>query len=456
MVLLRYGMRTRSCELRQALAPFAPLFSGRVFRHASVLVTGAILSPGRRTVTAALRIVGLAHEGDFQNYHRVLSRAVWCARSAGSVLLRQLLGTFAPEGPLVFGLDDTIERRWGRKIRARGIYRDPVRSSHGHFVKASGLRWLSLMLLSPVSWAGRVWALPVLTVLCPSERYTQQSGRRHKTPLDWARQMVLQLRRWLPEREIILVGDNTYAALEWLGQVRPYATAITRLRLDAALYAPAPARMPGTAGRRRRKGARLPTLQEALTDPKTLWRRVRVSEWYGKSEREVEIATDTAVWYHAGKPVVPIRWVLVRDPAGELDPKAFLCTDVELDAVDILRFFVRRWQIEVTFAEVRRHLGVETQRQWSDLAIARTTPALLGLFSMVTLVADRLHTQGALTVRQSAWYEKSHPTFSDALAAVRHHLWSQQSFSMSSSAVEIEKVPRLTLERLTDALAYAA
>jgi hypothetical protein len=443
-------------ELRPVLVPFAPIFSRRVFEPALVLLAGTILTPGRRTVTAALRVMGLAHHGGFHRYHRVLNRATWSPREGARVLLTSLLDTFAPAGPLVFGIDDTIERRWGRKIAARGIYRDPVRSSRGHFVKASGLRWMSLMLLTPIPWAGRVWALPFLTVLAPSERYAIRAGKPHKTLLDWARQMVLQLRRWLPEREIIVVGDNTYAAIEWLDSVRRSATAITRLRLDAALYAPAPPRKPGTRGRPRKKGERLPTLNEVLADPQTSWRRVQVSQWYGRTERELEIATGTAVWYHSGLPVVPLRWVLVRDPQGELDPKAFLCTDLELDPVAILSHFVRRWQVEVTFEEVRAHLGVESQRQWSDLAIARTTPCLLGLFSLVALMAERLHARGALVVRQAAWYEKPVPTFSDALAAVRRQLWRHQSFSISPSATQITKIPRALLERLTDALAYAA
>jgi hypothetical protein len=449
-------MRALPCTVRSVLAPFAPLFSARVFRHAVLLVIGTLLAPGRRTVTAALRVLGLDASTTFQNYHRVLSRARWSAHRAAQVLLHQLVETFAPEGPLVFALDDTIERRWGRRIKARGIYRDPVRSSHGHFVKASGLRWLSLMLLVPIPWAGRVWALPFLTALCPSERYARQSGRRHKTLLDWARQMVLQLRRWLPERAIILVGDNTYAALEWLDSVRRSAMLITRLRLDAALYEPAPPRAPGARGRPRKKGKRLPKLSEVLTDPKTLWQRVHLSHWYGKSERELEIATGTAVWYHAGMPVVPLRWILVRDPAGDLDPKAFLSTDLDLCPVEVLTYFVRRWQVEVTFAEVRRHLGVESQRQWSDLAIARTTPCLLGLFSLVTLSADQLHERGELHPRTAAWYQKADPTFSDCIAAVRHHLWRQQIISTSPSAAEIVKIPRPALERLTQALAYAA
>ena len=449
-------MRALPCTVRSVLAPFAPLFSARVFRHAILLVIGTLLVPGRRTVTAALRAVGLDTSPTFQNFHRVLSRARWSTHRAGRILLPQLIETFAPEGPLVLALDDTIERRWGRRIKARGIYRDPVRSSHGHFVKASGLRWLSLMLLAPIPWAGRVWALPFLTALCPSERYARERGQRHKTPLDWARQMVLQLRRWLPERTLILVGDNTYAALEWLDSVRRHVTLITRLRLDAALYAPAAPRAPGTMGRPRKKGTRLPNLSEVLSDAKTAWQRVHVSHWYGKSERELEIATGTAVWYHAGMPVVPLRWILVRDPDGTLDPKAFLCTDLHLNPVEILTYFVRRWQVEVTFAEVRRHLGVETQRQWSDLAIARTTPTLLGLFSLVTLTANRLHKHGELLTRRAAWYEKADPTFSDCIAAVRRHLWRQQTISTSSSAVEIVKIPRPALERLTQALAYAA
>jgi hypothetical protein len=355
-------MRTLCCVVRPVLAPFAPLFSARVFRHAVLLVIGTLLAPARRTVTAALRMLGRERSRGYQNFHRVLNRARWCTRRAGQILLQSLVAAFVPEGPLVFGIDETIERRWGAKIQARGIYRDPVRSSRGHFVKASGLRWMSLMLLAPISWAGRIWALPFFTVLCPSERYAEQKGKRHKTLLDWARQMIKQLARWLPERTLVVVCDSSFAALEWLAAVRPHATVITQLRLDAALYEPASPRPAGTIGRPRTKGARLPTLSPVLDDEDTLWQRIRVCEWYGKRDRELEIATSTAVWYHAGLSVVPLRWVLVRDPDGKLEPKAYLCTDLELTAVEILRFFVRRWQVEVTFAEVRRHLGVESQR----------------------------------------------------------------------------------------------
>lgn len=445
-------------EFTCVMLAFAPLFSKRVFMHVQILVVGAILAPGKRTVTAVLRVMGLSQSEHFQNYHRVLNRTVWSSRAVSQVLLQMLIGIFAPQGPLVMGLDDTIERRRGEKIKAKGIYRDPVRSSHGHFVKASGLRWLSLMLLVDIPWAQRVWALPFLTVLAPSERYNQEQGHRHKTLTDWGRQMILQVRRWLPRRELFVVADSGFAALELLAAVshrtNPVHT-ITRLRLDAALYKPAPPRKQGQMGRPRLKGARLPNLNKVLTNFETQWESVTVKGWYSEGERVVEVVTGTAVWYHTGMPPVAIRWVLVRDPEGKFDAQALLCTNPAIAPVQILEWFVRRWQIEVTFQEVRAHLGVETQRQWSDKAIARTTPALLGLFSLVTLLAHQKLGQQQFPVRQAAWYAKSNPTFVDAMAVVRQHLW-PCTFSMSSAPTEMVKVPRALLERLTDTLLYAA
>src|SRR3712207_7610583 len=195
---------------------FAPLFRQQSWQHAQVLLIGAILVPGQRTVTNILRISGLCWERRFVNYHRVLNRAAWSGRAAARVLLGLLLDAFVPHGPVLLGLDDHIERRRGKCISAKGIYRDPVRSSKGHFVKASGLRWLSLMLLVPISWAGRVWALPFLTTLASSERHCRERGLRHKKLTDWGRQLVLQARRWMPGRRLVLVTDSGFSALEFL------------------------------------------------------------------------------------------------------------------------------------------------------------------------------------------------------------------------------------------------
>lgn len=246
-------------ELIPWILAFAPLFSKPIWASALVLLVGAIVAPGKRTVSAILRVMGMQHESHFQTYHRVLSRALWSSRQASRILLQQLVKVFAPTGVLVMGMDDTIERRWGKRIAARGIYRDPVRSSDSHFVKTSGLRWLSLMLLVKIPWAKRVWALPFFTALAPSERYHQARKRRHKTLLDWARQMLTQVRRWLPQRAMVLVADSSFVSLEFLDALRQLPSAVsvvTRLRLDAALYDPAPQCQPKQMGRPRKVGKR--------------------------------------------------------------------------------------------------------------------------------------------------------------------------------------------------------
>jgi hypothetical protein len=445
------------CELTSLIVAFASLFSKPVWQHVQVLLVGALLAPGKRTVTSALRVMGLSQERRFQTYHRILNRAQWSSRSASRILLSLLIRNFAPTGALVFAIDDTIERRRGAQIKAKGIYRDPVRSSHSHFVKASGLRWLSLMLTVRIPWAERVWALPVLTALCPSERYYEESGRRHKKLPTWARQMMRQVKRWLPGREIVVVADSSFAALELLEAVRWQVTLITRLRLDAALYEPAPPRRPRQNGRPRLKGRRLPTLNAVLKDAATLWTKQLVGEWYGGTQRAVEVMSATGVWYHTGLPPVPVRWMVVRDPVGAFKPQALLSTNLESDPMQMLEWFVRRWAVEVTFEEARAHLGMETQRQWSEKAIARTTPAVLALFSVVTLLAHQQQSQKKeLFVRQAAWYIKLQPTFSDALAAIRQLLWREAGFHLSPSEADSVKVSRVLLERLTDALCYAA
>jgi DDE superfamily endonuclease len=400
-------MRTLPPKMVQVLAPFAPLFSRRVFRHAQVLLIGAILAPGARTVSSALRAMGLDQEKRFHRYHRVLSRARFSSLKASRVLLGLLLEAFVGQGPLILGIDETLERRYGKKISARGIYRDPVRSTHEQFVKSSGLRWVCVMLLVEVPWASRIWALPFLSALAPSERYAAKRGRRHKKLTEWAWQLLLIVRRWYPQREIVAVGDRAYASLKLLQRCRKLRnpiTFITRLRLDAALYEPAAPRRPRQIGRPRLKGERLPNLSDVAVDPRTVWKPTTIANWYGSEERKVEMASATAVWYSTGLFAVPVRWVLIRDPQGEFKTQALLCTDLDADPKKILRWFVTRWQLEVTFQEMRRHLGFETQRQWSDMAIRRTTPALLGLFSLVALFAhQRIREAAGVFRRQAAW-----------------------------------------------------
>lgn len=442
--------------LMKFVIAFAPLFSKPVFKRVKVLVMGAILAPRSRTVTNALRVMGLSGEKHFQQFHRVLSRAVWRSLAGSRILLKLLINVFVTSRELVIGFDDTIERRRGKKIKAKGIYRDAVRSSHSFFVKTSGLRWLSFMLLSEVPFANRVWALPFLTVLCPSERYDQERGIRHRKLTDRARQAILTIKRWCPNFALVFIGDSSFAVLDLLTAVKDQVTMVSRIRLDAALYKRAAAKKPGQMGRPRKKGVRLPTLQAVIDNPKTKWRRIIIKHWYGTENREIEIVSGKCVWYHTGKEAVPIRWVIIRDPHQKFETQSLLCTNREATPRRIIEWFIKRWQVEVTFEETRRHLGMETNRQWSDKAIARTTPCLMGLFSLVALVAQELSKNGKLKMRQAIWYQKQVATFSDAIGCVRQQIWEWQSFQTSGAEVEMIKIPRQYLECLTDTLCFVS
>jgi len=437
------------------LEVFADLFTRPTWSNVLVLLAGAILAPGRRTVTATLRILGLDGDPHFCTFHRILNRARWSSREVAGRLFLLLVSTFAPVGPVVIGFDDTIERRWGPKISARGIYRDPVRSSKGHFVKASGLRWLSAMLLVNAPWAGRILALPFLTILAPSKRFYDNKPRSPKTLVDCARQAVLQICRWLPGRYIVIVADSAFAVLGFLAAVRKRVCVVTRLRLDANLF-DVPPQKRKRRGRPPIKGKRLPKLSSVLKNPRVSWQRLRISRWYGQTNRLIEVTTGTALWYHPGIAPVPIRWIIVRDPTGQLEPQAFLCTDLSAKPRDIIAWFVSRWNVEVTFQEVRAHLGVETQRQWSDNAILRTTPALLALYSIITLLSNDLYKRRKFKPRTAAWYTKTVLTFSDAIAAVRREIWLHQISFMSRPRRDSIEIPRHIWNRVEDALAYAA
>ena len=373
------------------LQPFEKLFDPRTWRKAQLLAVGAILSPGKRTVSAALSVLGMSERADFSLYHHVLNRARWEPLSVSRVLLTALIEWLYRDGQtLVFGMDETIERRNGKRISALGYYRDATRSSHSHTVKTPGLRWVSMMWLSRVQFAGRHWALPFLTALAPSVR-CQRTGVRHKTLIDTARQMMMCLRRWLPERDLVVVADGGYSVKTLLRSAQLLSapiTLVTRLRIDASLHAPAPPRRRTQRGRPRVVGDKLPALAQTLYDPSTVWETIEVG-WYGSTTRTLEVASGVAVWYNRSKPTpaVHIRWVLVRDPLGELSPQSLACTDTDTDPRMIVEWFAMRWQVEVTFQELRTHMGVETQRQWSDSAIARTTPALFGLFSVERTLA---------------------------------------------------------------------
>jgi hypothetical protein len=445
-----------STAILTVLEGFRPEFTPRTWPRVVVLVLGTILARGRRTVTAALRQMGLHDAPDFSSYHQVFNRAVWSPRRAARRLLSGATAAFVPAGVgLTFAIDETRERRWGRRIRKRGRYRDPLASSKERSVAASGIRWIVLALVVTVPWATRPWALPILSLPSPTPKVSARLGRRHKTIAERARRMIAGLRRWLPRADLTVVGDSAYSVIELgLACRRRGVRLIAPLRLDSRLFAPAPGRAPGTIGRPRVVGDRLPDLEVVLADPKTAWSRGPV-RWYDGDERELEIASGSAVWYHNGMEPLPIRWVLTRDPDGRLEPRASFSTRPEDDPATIPAEFVKRWPIEVTFEESRSHLGVETQRQWSDLAIERETPCLLGLYSVVALLGEALNRVSPLAIRAAAWYPKAEATFSDVLAAVRRECWGSLDIRTSDRDPSCVEMPRPQFDRLLNAVCYA-
>jgi hypothetical protein len=449
-------MPNPSPEIINLLSVFAVAFTAPTFAKVLVMVYGTILAPGRRTVTTALRAVGLKDEEHFTNYHRVLNRDRWSPWVVSKLLLALILLVLLPEGaPLLLAIDETLERRRGKKIKYKGWFRDPVRSTKQQVVKTLGLRWVCLSILVPVPWSQRLWALPFMTVLALGEKSSTRLGKRHRTLVSWAELMIAKVRRWQPDREITLVGDGSYAAVvlvQRCQRLKKPVQLVSRLRLDARLFdfpGPQPA---SKRGPKPKKGARLTPLAERLKDPDTSWRWLEVV-LYGQEHR-LQFVTGVALWHTPGQDPVPIRWVLVRCPEDNFEPAAFFCSETTATPEQMVVWVSLRWNIEVTFEELRAHLGFETQRQWSDRAIERTTPSLFGLFSLVTLMAKSLHPDH-LPIRQTSWYVKEEASFSDALAAVRSHFWKGSNYVMSTENPDLYLIPQTMLLSLLDAACYS-
>src|SRR5918912_576638 len=378
-------------EVVALLQTFAVAFTRPAFAHAVVLLYGVILAPGRRTVAAALRSVGLRDGRHFTSYHRVLNRAVWSPLRLSRLLFQLIVATLLPpQAPVMLLVDSTLVRRTGRRIVWKGRFHDAVRSQPGHVATSAKL------------------------------------GRRHRTEPEYADVLLRLVRRWQPEREIVVVGDSAFAGVEHGHPCRVRGMRlISRLVLNAQLYDPVPARPATTPGVKPSKGPRQPKLRQRLIDPLTEWKTCEVT-WYGQRTAMIELATGTALWHTDGSAPLPLRWVLVRHVPGHRPPLALFCTDPSASAEQIVSWYVDRWHIESTFEEVRAHLGLETQREWSTRAVGRATPCLLGLFSLVVLLAHALYPE-ELPTRRAAWYPKREATFIDALAAVRRHLWAAEN-----------------------------
>lgn len=451
-------MPTPSPKIMQLLSTFAKAFTVPAWRKALTLLFGAILAPGRRTVAAALRVMGLGDDEHFTNYHRLLNRDRWSPWVLSELLLGLIVKVFlSEEAPLWLVVDETLERRKGKKIKHKGWFRDAVRSTANHVTKALGIRWVCLSILVEVPWSERPWALPFMTVPALSKKTCAKLGKRHRSPVEWAKLMITKVRRWQPDREIILVGDGGYAAVTLIRHCQQFENPVklvARLRLDARLFdhpGPQPA---SKRGRKPKKGARQPNLADRLEDPDTDWQEIEV-KWYDRQKKVLQYITGVSLWHTKGQDPVEIRWVLIRCPGDDnFEPRAYFCSYAQVTAREIITWFLGRWSLEVTFEELRAHLGFETQRQWSVKAIERTTPCLFGLFSLVVLMAKVLHPED-LPIRQTSWYHKEEATFSDALAAVRIDLWQDANYSRSTSDDDPPLIPRSVLQTLLETVCYS-
>jgi hypothetical protein len=434
---------------------FSVAFTRPTFQRAVVLMLGAILALRQRTVTNVLRAVGPLATGHWSNFHRVLSRAPWDSRLLGRVLAAMVLELVPADQPVVCSVDDTNPQHKGTHVYGKGRHHDACRSTHSHTVWVWGHKWVVLAINVKFPFASRAWALPVLCALYRTKELNQSEQRRHKTPIRLAMQLAAALAHWFPERKFILVGDGGYGSHElarFCHRHRRHITLISRFHPEARLYDPPPQSRPRQRGRRPIKGRRRLAPSQVVKKGK---RKQATVSWYGGKTRRVELVSGTGNWYKAGSGVlVPLAWTFVHDVQGTHRDEYFYCTDPELKPKQIVSLFTSRWSIEVTFQEVRTHLGFNTPRSWSANSVLRTAPSLLGLYSVISLVFHHLTGGKGVKPRSSPWYPKTEVTFSDAIAWVRRACW-QGILKQASKHGGANKIPAPLRRLLLDCLSYA-
>jgi hypothetical protein len=447
------------------LSRFSIAFNRPTFQRAMLLFVGFVLTQGRRTVTRTLwftRVLWAGRRGHFSNYHRVFCRARWSLWPLGRVLAAMVLELIPDDGqPVICAVDDTATQHRGKHVYGKGRHRDTARSTRTFKAWVWGHRWVVLAINVKFAFAARAWALPVLVALYRTRQTNQQEGRRHRPAIALARPLMAALLHWFPQRRFVLLGDGGYAShglARFCHRHRRRLTLVSLLHPRAHLCQAPPPRRKGQMGRRRVRGPKLPHPQDAVAQVKRR-RRATVS-WYGGTDRRIAYVSQTAHWYKPAEGLVPLRWVFVHDLDGTHEDRYFYCTDPTLSAPRIIELYTARWSIEVTFQEVRQHLGFATPRNRKDKSVLRTGPCLLGLFSVVSLLFHRI-TSGGQQAKPAKpqsypWHVKANATFNDALAAVRRQLWTQTVFPEALPHGGLKKLPPRIRNTLLDYLAPAA
>jgi hypothetical protein len=438
--------------LAAVLLPLAPAFTAPTFDRFALLALAAILTSGRRTVANLLRTLRGLAPGHRTSYQRVLSCARWSGLRLACQLCRLVLRLLPADRPVVLVGDDTVDGHKGKKVYGKARHRDPVRSTRSYTAWRYGHKWVVLAVLVPFPFSRRPWALPVLVDLYRSEDDNRRRGRPHRTPAQLLCRLVAVLLRWFPERRFVLVGDAGYGTHEvarFCHARRGRLTLVSKLHPEANLFEPPPPY--AGKGRPRAKGAALPKPSRAAAGTRL---RRAVVRWYGGGTRLVSLTGGTGHWYKAGRGLVPLRWVFVRDREGTHRDEYFYTTDPTMGPESVVGHYARRWNIETTFQEARAHLGLETTRGWSRQTVLRAGPCLLGLYSVVALLFVALPQKERHGSVQ--WPGKAVVTFSDALTAVRRWLWSSWVFPQAAGTTAIQQLPEPLRALLFSALAPAA
>ena len=426
------------------LSIFLPLFSLPSYNNFLLLFYAHILCKGRRTVTELLKRIDLRHVKNFSKYHDFFRKAKWSSLKGAKILFLKLVALV--NGEILVSIDSTVERRKGPKIKGLGIQRDAVRSTKSRKVLVPGLNWLVCAIHIKLPWCNRSWAFPFLSILMNPEhplstslnKRDLNSSKKHKTMAQWTCQVVMLLRRWLgSNKKISIAVDSAFATYALANKCIDYGVVlISRMRMDARTFE-FPSEWKGQ-GRKRLVGKRLLTFKAMVEDPRTVWDTIEVV-WYGGKRKKMEILTGTCLWYGYGIRPVPIKWILTKEPNNKTTASVLFSTDVEMTVEDVIENFICRWQLEVTFEEARRHLGMETQRQWSDNAIDRITPCILASYSIINLIVlENLKTTGkSIPIQASSWYKKAHVTFSDVLAYLRREILEERYFSQIEKKTDL-------------------
>jgi DDE superfamily endonuclease len=426
------------------LSAFASCFQARSVVVFHWLVVGWIQCQGRRTLTGVALASGAMAACHISVFHRFFSRASWSLDALGRVVFTLALTWLPADQPLVVLGDDTLARKGGKSIALASMHHDPLLSSARKPFASFGHVWVVLAVWLPLSFgSGRGFALPVLFRLYVGAK---RGGERHRqgqaqgqvgprlqaartahaqhqptTKLELLREMVALVAQWAGERAVYLVVDSAYAGRTVLEDRPANVQVVSRLRLDAALYAPPPRRRPGQKGRPRRRGDRLPALQDLIARRRH-WTTLRLV-LYGRAV-EPRIMPFTALWYGALRSQ-SVRIAVVRDPRGRRRDEAFFCTDLDRDAAFILETYSRRWTLEVTFHDAKQHLGFGRAQNQASQAVARTAPFAGLVYSLVLLwAAAHLQQGGTLGWIVRPWYRtKTAVAFPDLLTALQHDLW---------------------------------